>query len=132
MAAGIADTDTEERLLISIRAFIRICREMPDLHRLMTIEGRSKTDRLVWLAETHLKRVFQQSVRLISQAQREGIVKPGDPALIHYGIIAIAGMAYAFAPEISLMTGRSQQPDPSEVERLVSAFLFSENDTKVC
>lgn len=132
MAAGIADTDTKERLLISIRAFIRICREMPDLHRLMTIEGRSKTDRLVWLAETHLKRVFQQSVALISQAQREGIVKPGDPALIHYGIIAIAGMAYAFAPEISLMTGRSQQPDPSEVERLVSAFLFSENDTKVC
>lgn len=115
---------TRDRLLLSTRSFIQICQEMPDLHRLMTIEGRSKSSRLVWLAEKHLKPVFGESVKLIAQAQKEGIVKPGDPALIHYGIIAIAGMAYAFAPEISLLTGRRRKPDPAEVEALVSAFLF--------
>ncbi len=115
----------KDELLLSVRAFIKICQNMPDLHRLMTIEGRTKTDRLVWLAETHLKPMFWQSIDLISRAQNEGIVKSGDPALIHYGFIAIAGMAYAFAPEISLMTGRRQQPDPAEVEKLVCAFLFT-------
>ena len=125
-ALNMEQKSTKERLLISVRSFIQICREMPDLHRLMTIEGRSKTDRLIWLAETHLKPMFKQSVDLIAKAQKEGTVKQGDPALIHYGFIAIAGMAYAFAPEISLMTGRKQQPDPDEVERLVSAFLFSD------
>ncbi len=116
---------TKDRLIVSVRAFIQICREMPDLHRLMTLEGRSKTDRLVWLTQTHLKPMFAESVKMISKAQKEGVVKAGDPALIHYGIIAIAGMAYAFAPEISLLTGRRQNPDPSDVEELVGAFLFS-------
>ncbi len=115
---------TREKLLLSVRSFILICSEMPDLHRLMTIEGRSKTNRLTWLAETHLKGLFSESTKLIRRAQREGIVKSGDPALIHYGMIAIAGMAYAFAPEISLLTGRKRKPDPDEVETLVSSFLF--------
>ncbi len=115
----------KEQLLASVRAFIQVCRELPDLHRLMTIEGRTKSERLTWLAKKHLKPAFDASLKLIVRAQKDGIVKPGDPALIHYGIIAIAGMAYAFAPEISLMTGKKARPDPVEVEKLVSDFLFT-------
>lgn len=125
-ARGFEQATVKELLLIAVRAFIQMCNEMPDLHRLMTIEGRSKSTRLIWLADKHLKPTFTRSVALIEEAQQQGIVKPGDPALIHYGIIAIAGMAYAFAPEISLMTGRSRNPDPTEVERLVRAFLFTQ------
>ena len=115
----------KEQLQASVRAFIQVCRDLPDLHRLMTIEGRTKSERLTWLAKKHLKPAFDASIDLIIRAQKDGIVKPGDPALIHYGIIAIAGMAYAFAPEISLMTGKKAKPDPVEVEKLVSDFLFT-------
>ena len=122
---GAATPSTQkEQLLVAIRAFIQICRELPDLHRLMTIEGRTKSARLIWLAKKHLKPLFDANTDLIARAQEEGIVKPGDPALMYYGLIAIAGMAYAFAPEISLLTGRKANPDPDEVARLVCDFLF--------
>ena len=124
--AGVdRSTSSKEQLLESVRSFIQVCRDLPDLHRLMTIEGRTKSERLTWLAKKHLQPAFDASTALIIRAQKDGVVKPGDPALLHYGLIAIAGMAYAFAPEISLMTGRKAKPDPAEVEKLVCDFLFN-------
>ncbi len=114
----------EERIMVGVRAFIQMCQERPDFHRLMTLEGRSESERLIWLAETHLKPMFKQNTDLLRKGQIAGSIRPGDPTLLHYSMIGIAGTAYAFAPEIKLLTGKSRPPDPKAIEEQIRALLF--------
>lgn len=116
--------DSKSLLLASVRGFIRVCQEEPDLHRLMTMEGRSRTPRLEWLAENYLKPAYKEATALIENCQRQGQVRAGDPTLFYYSIIAIAGSAFSFAPEIALLSPDSAPVDPKAVEAMISATLF--------
>ena len=69
-AAKTKAIDPKSQLITAIRGFIRVCQEEPDLHRLMTLEGRCKTERLEWLAENYLKPAHARSVTLIKQCQK--------------------------------------------------------------
>ncbi len=114
----------KSQLLAGIRGFIRVCQEEPDLHRLMTMEGRSKTPRLEWLAENYLRPSHGQAIALIQDCQNQGQVRAGDPTLLYYSIIAIAGSAFSFAPEIALLSPASTPVDPQAVEEMICATLF--------
>lgn len=116
-----------EQLRAGIRAFIRICQEEPDLHRLMTTEGRSKTPRLEWLVDNFLSDGYGATVTLIRDCQKRGEVRSGDPTLLYYTIIAIAGSAFSYAPEMALLNPMSAPVDPKAVEKLIVASLFLES-----
>ncbi|MEO0420382.1 MAG: TetR family transcriptional regulator [Pseudomonadota bacterium] len=119
--------DPKSQLMAAIRAFIRMCMEEPDLHRLMTMEGRAHSDRLDWLAETYLKPLHDTSVALIAECQERGQVDPGDPTLLYYTILGIAGTLFSFTPEIGLLSPSSVPPDPNAVQERVCAAIFSQN-----
>ncbi|MEL6874935.1 MAG: TetR/AcrR family transcriptional regulator [Pseudomonadota bacterium] len=123
-AAKAAAIDPKSQLVTGIRGFVRICQEEPELHRLMTLEGRSRTERLEWLAEKYLKLAHKKSVALIEQCQSKGQVKKGDPTLLYYSIIGIAGTMFSFEPEIALLSPDTTPPDPEAVEERVVAALF--------
>lgn len=119
-------SEPKAQLLAGIRSFILICQEEPDLHRLMTMEGRSKTPRLEWLAANYLKPTHKATIELIEECQRRGEVRNGDPTLFYYSIIAIAGSAFSFAPEIALLSPSSAPVDPRAIEDMIAATLFVE------
>jgi TetR/AcrR family transcriptional regulator len=123
-AAKAETIDQKSQLINAIRGFIRVCQEEPDLHRLMTLEGRSKTARLQWLAENYLKPAHAGSIKLIKQCQNTGQVYAGDPTLLYYSIIGIAGTMYSFEPEIALLSPKTTPPDPKAVEDRIMAALF--------
>ncbi|MEP1142387.1 MAG: hypothetical protein ABJH52_01610 [Henriciella sp.] len=52
------DESIRERVSASIDSIVQICAQDPDVHRLMTLEGRSDSDRLSWMVNTHLRRFF--------------------------------------------------------------------------
>jgi len=116
--------DPKSQLVTGIRGFVRVCQEEPDLHRLMTLEGRSRTKRLEWLAENYLKSAHKKSVELIKQCQKTGQVHTGDPTLLYYSIIGIAGTMFSFEPEIALLSLETTPPDPRAVEERILAALF--------
>lgn len=123
-AAKAEAIDPKSQLVSGIRGFVRVCQEEPELHRLMTLEGRSRTERLEWLAENYLKLAHKKSVALIEQCQSTGQVKQGDPTLLYYSIIGIAGTMFSFEPEIALLNPNTTPPDPGAVEERVIAALF--------
>ena len=123
-ARAAADGTVRERLLAVIRAFIALCAEDADIHRIMTIEGRQASDRLKWLVDRHLRDNHRQAITLIEAGQRQGCVRAGDPTLLYYSFIAIAGTAFSLAPEINLLSGHDHAVAPDAVEQLIAALVF--------
>lgn len=115
----------EDRLMAGVEMFIELCELDPDLHRLMTLEGRSKSDRLEWLVETHLRRFFEPTHDLIVEGQKAGIIRQGAPILLYYSIIAIAGTVYSFEPEMSLLEPNNRAQDREAVSDIIRTVLFS-------
>ncbi len=126
-AVTVSDSlSIEDRLMAGVDAFITLCAEDPDLHRLMTIEGRSKSDRLEWLVETHLRRFFGPTRDLIVEGQKQGVIRNGDPVLLYYTIIAIAGSVFSFEPEMSLLEPRNNAQNRETVSALIRQVLFAQ------
>ena len=123
---AVRDGTVRERLEAAVRAFIDLCAEDADLHRIITIEGRHQNERLKWLVEKHLRDNYRASVDLIRQGQAEGCVRAGDPTLLYYSFIAIAGTTFSLAPEIGLLTGNEQAVDPRAIEALITALMFTQ------
>ena len=124
-ARGVRDGSVRDRLLAVIRAFIDLCAEDADIHRIMTIEGRQPTERLRWLVDSHLRDNHRAACALIREGQRVGRVRQGDPTLLYYSFIAIAGTAFSLAPEIEMLSGDVGAVDPNAVEGLIAALIFT-------
>ena len=122
--------EPRELLRIAIRTIIRLSQDEPDLHRIMTIEGRSRTTRLVWLAEKYLRRWHILLTRLIMECQHNGDVRQGDPALFYYNIISAAGSSFSLTPEMALLSPSSVPVDPAAIEKMICATLFYDQPKK--
>jgi TetR/AcrR family transcriptional regulator len=124
--AGLSAVDPVTRLKIGIEDFIRFSMEKPELHRLMTLEGRRRTSRLTWLVETYLKPMFDETAAIIARGQAEGTIRPFDPALLYYGFITLGAAPTAFAPEIEAVTGRRTRNEATveEIMTMISTLMF--------
>ncbi len=125
--AGLSAVDPVTRLRIAAEDFIRFSIEKPELHRIMTLEGRRSTGRLTWLVETYLKPMFEETAAVIGRGQAEGTVRRFDPRLLYYAFICLAATPGAYAHEIEAVTGRHTRDEATVVElmAMVSALLFT-------
>jgi len=122
--AGLRDRPPAERLMAIVTAFVAFCAEDADLHRIMTAEGRHETDRLKWLVETYLREAHDRTRALIREGQAAGTVRAGDPTLLYYTFIAIAGTAFSLAPEIRLVSQNAEAVDASAITALIRSILI--------
>jgi TetR/AcrR family transcriptional regulator len=123
---GLEGVDAATKLRLVVREFVKYSAENPQLHRLMTMEGRKESERLVWLIKRHISRFFAISTQLIGEAQALGAVRPGDAGQLHYGAIGIATAAFSLAPEYKLVTGNDPftRSHIEQIADMVCDFLF--------
>ena len=123
---GLEGVDAATKLRLVVREFVKYSAENPQLHRLMTMEGRRESERLVWLIRRHVSRFFAISTKLIREAQALDVVRPGDPGQLHYCAIGIATAAFSLAPEYKLVTGNDPftRSHIEQIADLVCEFLF--------
>ena len=123
---GLEGVDAATKLRLIVREFVKYSAENPQLHRLMTMEGRRESERLVWLIKRHVSRFFAISTKLIREAQTLGVVRPGDPGQLHYCAIGIATAAFSLAPEYKLVTGNDPftRSHIEQIADMVCDFLF--------
>src|SRR5690242_14801 len=114
--AGLKAVDPVTALRVRIEDFIRFSTERPELHRIMTLEGRRRTARLTWLVDTYLKPMFEETAAIMGRGQAEGTIRRFDPALLYYAAISVAAVPSAFAPEIEAVTGRRTRSEATVVE----------------
>ena len=123
---GLEGVDAATKLRLVVREFVKYSAENPQLHRLMTMEGRKESERLVWLVKRHISRFFAISTKLIREAQALGVVRAGDAGQLHYCAIGIATAAFSLAPEYKLVTGNDPftRSHLEQIADLVCDFLF--------
>lgn len=119
-----ADAPYEARLMTPIRALVDLFATDADLHRIIMHEGKTDNERTTWLVETHLRRAYDGSVALIREGQAAGLVRKGDPTLLHYTIISIAGTVFSLSPEIQKLDPDSKANDPDAVTTLIRDLLM--------
>src|SRR6185369_14363846 len=119
-------------LRVRVEDFIRFSMEKPELHRIMTLEGRRRTPRLTWLVDTYLKPMFEETAAFMARGQTEGTIRRFDPALLYYAAITLGAAPSAFAPEIYAVTGRQTRNEATVAELLemISTLVFT--DAKPC
>ena len=123
---GLEGVDAPTKLRLVVREFVKYSAEYPQLHRLMTMEGRRESERLAWLIKRHVSRFYSISTKLIREAQALGVVRPGDAGQLHYCAIGIATAAFSLAPEYKLVTGNDPftRSHIEQIADLVCDFLF--------
>ena len=124
---GLHALDPVTRIKVGVEDFIRFSMEKPELHRIMTLEGRRPTERLRWLVAEYLRPAFEESAAIIARGQAEGTIRRFDPALLYYGFISLGASPSAFAAEIEAVTGRRIRNEETVVElmAMISTLLFT-------
>ena len=106
--------------------------EYPKGFSLVTNMSLMSEEKLDWLLENHLRPLFEEVVKSLSELQRLGIAPPGDPALLFNMIRVSAGGLLALAVEIkgtSNLDFNSQQALDDLSDMIIRCFLPGEVST---
>jgi AcrR family transcriptional regulator len=76
--AEIPEIDAKARAEAFIRTYVRYAHGQPALHKIILQESSHPSARLDWLIENHLRPLFEEVVKSLSELQRLGIAPPGD------------------------------------------------------
>lgn len=105
--ASLDSDDPRERSREGIRAFVRFAAAHPEFFRLMVDEGKTASERMEWLVDTHVKPRFKEFVE-----QGPGGLASIDPKLLPHAYYVMAGagsLIFAVAPECRRLTGLDPQ-----------------------
>jgi AcrR family transcriptional regulator len=126
LAGPEAGLSLRDRLKKTIAGFVAFSAGRPEFHRVLTAEWAQGAPRIQWLGQTYILPLSRRMMALIAEGQDAGLVSPGDPARLLYGMIGIAATSFAMAPEYRLLTGRDPRSGDglAETEALVERMLF--------
>ncbi len=109
--AGLAVLERDAKMLGPAEALRQLAREFvqltaarPQLHRMLTFEGRSDNERLRWWISEYVRDFYAQSTRLIREAQKAGVARAGHPGRLHYAMIGLVTTSFVFEPEYRALT----------------------------
>lgn len=88
-----------------IRRFVRFAASHPELCQIMLHEATAESSRLTWMAERHVKPLYDTVRPLWRRLREAGIAAPIDERLFHYVMVGAASLVYVNAPEARLLTG---------------------------
>jgi TetR/AcrR family transcriptional regulator len=107
-----------------LREFIYFSAHYPELHRIMTSEGRASSERLDWLVAQHSKRLYTLMGKFTPLIPMPNGLN--TPIRLYYAVIGLATAPFTLAPEFRLLSGVDPN-SAAEVERtveFVEALLF--------
>jgi hypothetical protein len=103
---GVDVTQLAAAFADGIRRFVGFAAEHPELNQIMVHEGMAASDRLAWMAETHVKPFFDGIGPVWQLLRNAGIAAPIDHEILYYVLVGAASLPYVNAPEVRLLTGR--------------------------
>lgn len=113
-AATLGTTTQRATLEATIRAFVRHAARRPELNRIMVRESGAPSERLTWLADSHVRRAFADVSALWESLRRRGEVVDTDALTAFYLMIGGGTLLYTNSPEARLISGC----EPTEPDRI--------------
>ena len=102
---GLDNMGPEIVLKLMIREFVVFCAERPELQRIVMIESVHKSERLDWLYDQYLRKMFRAAKKLIQACQKIGVAREGDAGRLFYSMIGVAGSHFSFLSGYKEVTG---------------------------
>lgn len=120
----------DRRARATLREFVAFCAERPELHRIMTNEGRCDTERLSWLVENYTRPLFENVVAMSQSFKLSPALS--DPVRLYYAIIGLAASSFTLAPEFKALSGRDpfSKKEIAEATALVEHLIFGPEHEK--
>lgn len=107
LAKSTSDMSAADRLTIAIRGLVHLFAEVPELHRLMTLEAHQPSERLNWIIENVNREPFDAMCALIAEAQTEGAVHKISPERLRFAIVGMAAVPFSVSAEYQFLTKRN-------------------------
>lgn len=98
--AEVPEVRPKARAEAFVRTYLRFSRSQPALHKIILQEAAYESDRLEWLTENHLKPLYEEVHKALTELQRLGIAPPGSAALLFNMIRVCAGGLLALKHEL--------------------------------
>ncbi len=118
-----ADAPTRERFALIIRRYVRFVAAHPEFVLLMNEEGKRTGPRMRWIVDRHVKPIYDEMIRLLSQPDvRARVPAHIDPVHYHYIFLGAAGAFFTQAPECRRVSGLDPF-DPERVEAHADAIV---------
>lgn len=108
--SGGARGDDLAELERIVRHFVRFVARRPAFMQLMNDEGKRDGARMRWLADTHVRPLYEAMRSRIERAQANGLLPPMAPVHLHYVVLGAAGLIFSQSAECRRITG----VDPTE------------------
>ncbi|MGI9424326.1 MAG: TetR/AcrR family transcriptional regulator [Hyphomicrobiaceae bacterium] len=118
----------KELFKASIRTYVESTAKEPDHHRLMVQVNSASSDRLNWIVDNYVKAFHTQLMGAIRAGQAAGFVKPMDPTLIYYSIIALAGTPFIAEPEIERLGADKSGLTSDAIADAIFALIIVDHD----
>jgi hypothetical protein len=95
-----------ERAGLLIRNYVRFVARNPEFVHLMHEEGKRKGERMRWLVDRHVKRLFTGVTELFGAAGGSGVLRVDLPPIhLHYIIAGSVGLIFHQAEECKRLSG---------------------------
>lgn len=105
-----------------VRHFVRFVARRPAFMQLMNDEGKRDDARMRWLADTHVRPLYEGMRRRIERAQARGVLPPMASVHLHYIVLGAAGLIFSQRPECRRITG-VDPTDPAFAEAHADAIV---------
>ena len=93
------------RMAMMIRTYVRYAASQPALHKVMVQEASHPSSRLDWLIKTHLRPLFEVTVKNLKELQDAGLAPQGNPAILFNLIRVSSGGLIALGHELKGTSG---------------------------
>ena len=89
-----------------LRSYVRFVARNPEFVRLMNEEGKRRGPRMRWIADRHVKPLFEALGQMLQKAKAAGILAEElSPVQFHYALAGAAGLIFHQAEECKRLTG---------------------------
>lgn len=105
-AQGLEGVDLKTRTRLLVTEFVLFNATHPHFHRFMLQEGKTSSDRLVWLVDNYIRGFLEVSIGIFRELEEVGVRLPAPPEELMYMLIGAATTRYTLAPEFQMITSK--------------------------
>ncbi len=121
----MAHVSPEESVRVMARRFVYFNAKYPEVTRLVIAEAATRSPRLEWMAEKHLRPVFDQLAMLFDTGMRSGLLKQLPVHNLLFAFLGAVPHFFDSAPLIKILYGidpQSEEHVAAHAETLVELF----------